>query len=102
MLEEIGNFRDFRVFNFVFYNEIENWENSEIFSDFLFFFEEVGNFRGFRVFDFGPYDEIENSQNSISARLVKLGKFVLFKEVKKSRYLIKGRSCALKDCSSNK
>ena len=65
----IGNFRPFRVFNFGPNNEIENSENSEIFSRLINFkgfvlFEEVGNFRGFWVFDFGPCTEIENSENS--------------------------------------
>ena len=65
----IGNFRDFRVFDFGPHTEIENSENSEIFTTLVIskecvLLEEVGNFRGFRVFDFGPYIEIENSENS--------------------------------------
>ena len=69
MLEEVENFRDFRVFDFGPYTEIENSENSEIFKTIVYskecvLSEEVGNFRGFRVFDFGPYTEIENSENS--------------------------------------
>ena len=59
MLEEVENFRDFRVFDFGPYTEIENSENSEIFKTIVYskecvLSEEVGNFRGFRVFDFGP------------------------------------------------
>ena len=51
------------------YTEIENSENSVIFTTLVnskecALPEEVGNFRGFRVFDFGPYTEIENSENS--------------------------------------
>ena len=65
----IGNFRDFRVFDFGPHTEIENSENSEIFTTLVIskecvLLEEVGNFRGFRVFDFDPYIEIENSENS--------------------------------------
>ena len=69
MLEEVGNFRGFRVFNFGPYTEIENSENSEIFTTLVnskewVLLEKVGNFRGFGVFDFGPYTEIENLENS--------------------------------------
>ena len=76
MLEEVGNLRGFRVFDFGPYTEIENSENSEIFSRLLnlsefLLFEEIGNFRDFRVFDYGPYTKIENSENSeIFPRLV--------------------------------
>ena len=56
-LEEVGNFRDFRVFDFGRYTEIENSENSEIFptigiSKECVLLEEVRNFWDFRVFDF--------------------------------------------------
>ena len=74
--EEVGNLRGFRVFDFGPYTEIENSENSEIFSRILnlsefLLFEEIGNFRDFRVFDYGPYTKIENSENSeIFPRLV--------------------------------
>ena len=80
---KVGNFRGFQVFDFDPYTEMENSENSEIFSTLLnlsefLLFEKVGNFRGFRVFDFGPYTEIENSENSeISSRFV----IVLLEEV---------------------
>ena len=62
----IGNFPDFRVFNFGPYTEIENSESWEIFTTLVnskecVLPEEVGNFR---VFDFGPYTEIGNSENS--------------------------------------
>ena len=68
LFEDVGNFRGFRLFDFGPYTEIENSENSEIFSRLLnlnefLLFEGIGNFRGFRVFDFGPYPEIENSEN---------------------------------------
>ena len=63
----IGNFRDFRVFDFGPYTEIKNSENSEIFTTLVnskecVLPEEVGNFRGFRDFDFDPFTEIENSE----------------------------------------
>ena len=69
MLEKVGKFRGFQIFDFGPYNEIKNLENSEIFSTIVnskecVLLEEVGNFRGFRVFDFGPYTAIENSENS--------------------------------------
>ena len=83
MLEEVRNFRGFGAFNFGPYTEIENLENSEIFSRLVIvLLEEIGNFGGFRVFDFGPYAEIENPKNSaFFSRLVKLSEFALFKEV---------------------
>ena len=69
----IGNFWDFRVFDFGPYTEIKNSENSEIFTTHVHskecvLPEEVGNFWDFRVFnflvlDFGPYTEIKNSEN---------------------------------------
>ena len=62
---KLGNFRGFRVFDFGPYTEIENSENSEIFSRIVIvLLGEIGNFQGFRVFDFDPYTEIENSENS--------------------------------------
>ena len=69
LFEEVGNFRNFRVFHFGPYTEIENSENSKLFSRLVNFkgcvlLEEVGNFRNFRVFHFRPYTEIENSENS--------------------------------------
>ena len=76
----------FPSFQFWPYTEIENSENSEIFSRLLNFkgfvlFEKVGNFRGFRVFDFGPYTEIENSENSeIFSILLNLNKFLLYEK----------------------
>ena len=86
LFEEVENFGGSRVFDFGPYIEIENSENSEIFSRLVNFkglvlFEEAGNFRGFRVFDFGPYTEIENSENSeIFSRLVNFrGHFYLKK-----------------------
>ena len=61
LLEEVGNFRGFPVFDVSLYTKIEN---SEIFSRLVVvLLEEVGNFRGFRVFDFGLCVEIENSEN---------------------------------------
>ena len=65
----IGNFPDFRVFNFGPYTEIENSESSEIFTTLVnskecVLPEEAGHFRGFRVFDFDLYTEIENLENS--------------------------------------
>ena len=80
LFEEIGNFRVFRVFDFGPYAEIENSENSDVFSKLVIvLLEEVGNFRGFPVFDFTPYAEIENSEYSgFFSRLVKLSEFVLF------------------------
>ena len=51
------------------YTEIENSENSEIFSRLLslnefLLIEEIENFCVFRVFEFGPYAEIENLEIS--------------------------------------
>ena len=66
----------FPSFRFWPYTEIENSENSKIFSRLVNFkecalLEEVEYFRGLRVFDFGCYTEIENSENSeILSRLV--------------------------------
>ena len=79
-LRKFGNFRVFWVFNVDPYGEIENSENSEIFSKLVIaLLEEVRNFRGFPVFDFAPYAEIENSEYSeFFSRLVKLSEFVLF------------------------
>ena len=73
MLEEVGNFRGFRVVDFGSYTKIENSENSEIFSKLVVvLLEEVGNFRGFRIVDFGLDAEIENSENlEILSRLLK-------------------------------
>ena len=80
LFEEIGNFRDFRVFDFGPYAKIKNLENSEIFSKLVIvLLEEAGNFRAFPVFDFAPYAEIKNSEYSeFSSRLVNLSEFVLF------------------------
>ena len=69
LLEEVGNFRGFPIFDFGPYKKIENSENSEIVSRLvkliLFFvlFGEAGKVRDFRVFDFNPYAEIKNSEN---------------------------------------
>ena len=69
LLEEVGNFRGFRVFDFGPYTKIENSENSEIVLRLLkliyFFclFEETGKFRDFGVIDYTSYAEIENSEN---------------------------------------
>ena len=84
LLEEVGNFRGFRVFNFGPYIKIENSENSEIVSILkVVLLEEVGNFRGLQAFDFGPYTKIENSENSeIVSRLAKLVDFFCFFERK--------------------
>ena len=73
MLEENGNFRGFRVFDFGPYTKVENSENSGIFSSLVVvLLEKVGNFRGFPVFNFDPYTKVENSENSkIVSRLVK-------------------------------
>ena len=87
MLEKVGKFRGFQIFDFGPYTEIKNLENSEIFSTIVnskecVLLEEVGNFRGFRVFDFSPYTEIENSENlEIFSRLINFKWFVLFEEV---------------------
>ena len=88
LLEEVGNFRDFRLFDFGPSTEIWNSKNSKIFSriayfkGFVLFKEVIGNFRGFQVFDFDPYTEIENSEKSeIFSRLVNFKGFVLFEEV---------------------
>ena len=84
LFEDVGNIWGFRLFDIGPYTEIENSENSEIFSGLINFkgfvlFEEVGHFWGFRVFDFGLYTEIENSENSeIFSRLLNLSKFLLF------------------------
>ena len=91
LLDEVGNFRGFRVFSFGCYTEIENSEPLQIFSRHLSFkkcvlFEEVGNFRGFRVFDFGSYTEIEKSENSeIFPRHVNSKECVLPEEVENFR-----------------
>ena len=93
MLEEDGNFRGFRVFDFDSYTKIENSENSEIVSrlvkliGFFCLFGETRKFRDFRVFDFDSYTKIENSENSkIVSRLVKLiDFFCLFGESRKFR-----------------
>ena len=83
MLEKVGKFRGFQIFDFGPYTEIKNLENSEIFSTIVnskecVLLEEVGNFRGFQVFDFGPYTEMEKSKNSeFFSRLV----IVLLEEV---------------------
>ena len=103
-MRKFGNSRGFRVFDFGPYAEIEHSENSEIFSKLVIvLLEEVGNFRGFPVFDFTPYAEIENSKYSeFFWRLVKLSEFVLFQGSYTFSRLWKGRSCALKDCRSDK
>ena len=66
--EEVGNFWGFQIFDFGPYTELENLENSKIFTTLVISKEcvpeEVGNFQGFWVFDFNPYAEIENSENS--------------------------------------
>ena len=65
LLEEVGNFRGFRVFDFGPYTKIKTAENSEIVLRLVVvLLEEVGNFQGFRVFDFDPYTKIENVENS--------------------------------------
>ena len=52
LCEKIGNFRGLRVFDFGPYTEIENSENSEIFSSHVIVsLKEIGNFWGFRVLD---------------------------------------------------
>ena len=87
------NFRGFQAFNFGPYTEIENSENSEIFSRLvnfkgLFLFEEVGNFGGFHVVHFGPYTEIKNLENSeIFSRLVNFEECVLLEEVGNLQHL---------------
>ena len=80
LFEEIGNFRDFRVFDFGPYAKIKNLENSEIFSKLVIvLLEEAGKSRGFPVFEFALYAEIENSEYSeFFSRLVTLSEFVLF------------------------
>ena len=89
--EEVGNFRDLRVFDFGTYTDIENSENSEIFSRLVNFkgfilFEEVENFRGLRISDFGSYNKIENSENSeIFPRHVNFKECVLREEVENFR-----------------
>ena len=63
LIEEVGNFWGFPVFNFGSYTEIENSENSVTFprhinSKECVLLEEVGYFRGFWVFDFSPYHQL--------------------------------------------
>ena len=79
-MRKFGNFGGFRVFDFGPYAEIENSENSKVFTQLvLVLLEKVRNFQGFPVFDFTPYAEIENTEYSeFFSRLVKLREFVLF------------------------
>ena len=94
LLEGVGNFRGFRVFDFGPYTKIENSENSEIVSrlvkltDFFCLFEEVGNFQGYRVFGFRPYTDCKNLENSDSfSKLLNFSEllFFLFEETGKFR-----------------
>ena len=60
LLEEVGDFLGFRVFDFGPHTEIENLKKiftTRANSKECVLPEEVGNFRGLRVFDFGPYPE---------------------------------------------